>query len=167
MNSNVIDLIVRYRDKGILIDTNLLLVLLVGNVNPSWVGRVGKTEHYAEEDYERIRDILIQFNRFIIVPQILTETGNLIKRNSANASAYEDLNLEILKFVHNAATSEARILSRRIVVQPAFQNLGYADAAIIHAANRGHLIFTDDGPLQSMARNSGVDVLPFSWLRDA
>ena len=167
MNSNVSDLIVRYRDKGILIDTNLLLVLLVGNVNPSWVGRVGKTAKYSEEDYELVRDILVQFNRFILIPQVLTETGNLIKRNSGNASANEDLNLEILKFVHNDATSEARVLSKRIVVQRAFQNLGYADAAIIQTAIRGHLIFTDDGPLQSMAWNSGVEVLPFDWLRNA
>ena len=58
MNSNVGDLITEYRDKGILIDTNLLLVLLVGNVDRRQVGRIARTEKYNREDYERITDVL-------------------------------------------------------------------------------------------------------------
>lgn len=55
MNPNVGSLISQYRDKGILIDTNLLLVLLVGNVQPRLVGRTARTDGYSIEDYERIK----------------------------------------------------------------------------------------------------------------
>jgi len=164
MNTNVGDLIARYRDKGILIDTNLLLVLLVGNIDLRLIGKVARTEKYSPEDYERIRDVLVLFTRFIILPQVMTETGNLLKRNCPTASTLQDLHLEFLRFVHDVKTRESRALSRRITVHPAFNDLGYADAAILTAADGKHLVFTDDGPLQGMAWSRGVDVLPFQWL---
>ena len=165
MNSNVGDLIAQYRDKGILIDTNLFLVVLVGNIDRRLVGRIGKTEKYTREDYERITDILGLFNRFIIIPQVLTEVGNMLKRNCPSVNTLLDLSLELRRFAHSEATRESRSSSKRITLHPAFQELGYADAAILNAAAGRHLLFTDDGPLQGRAWRSGVDVLPFEWLR--
>lgn len=164
MNSNIPDLIIRYRDKGVLIDTNLLLVLLVGNVDPRLVGRSCRTEEYTRKDYELIRDLLVRFNRLITIPQVLAETGNFLKRNCPTANTMLDLHLELRFFTLIAR--ESRSLSKRIVAHPAFPQLGYTDAAIIHAAARGsHLILTNDGPLQGLASGCGLDVLPFDWLR--
>ncbi len=165
MNDNVGDLIARFCTKGILIDTNLLIVLLVGNIDPRMVGKFSSTNHYSRDDYERIRDVLVHFNRFIILPQVLTEAGNLLKRNCPTARTLQDLHLELLRFVHSDAVHEARSLSRRITTHHAFTHLGYADAAILHAAGEKYLIFTDDGPLQGFAWNAGAGVLPFGWLR--
>lgn len=165
MNTNVYDLIAKYRDKGILIDTNLLLVVLVGNIDQRLVGRIARTETYTREDYERIRDVLAGFNRFIIIPQVLTEAGNLLKRNCPDANTLLDLGLELRRFILHSATRESRPSARRVAVHPVFDNLGYADAAILQAASGRHLVFTDDGSLQSRAFGCGVDVLPFDWLR--
>jgi hypothetical protein len=44
MNPNVLPLVAQYRDKGILIDTNLLLVLLLVNVDRRQVGKIRKTD---------------------------------------------------------------------------------------------------------------------------
>lgn len=165
MNSNVSGLVARFRDKGVLIDTNLLLVLLVGNIDPRLIGKTARTEKYSRDDYERIRDVLAFFNRFIILPQVLTEAGNLLKRNCPTASILQDLHLEFQRFVHGGETRESRVLSRRITFHPAFPDLGYADAAILSTANGKYLVFTDDGPLQGVAWQFGLDVLPFEWLR--
>ena len=80
MNPNVGDLIARYRDKGVLIDTNLLLVLLVGNIDLRLIGKTARTDKYSSADYERIRDLLVLFNRLILLPQVLTEAGNLLRK---------------------------------------------------------------------------------------
>lgn len=165
MNANVNHLIAKYRDAGILIDTNLLLVVLVGNIDQRFVGRIARTDKYTREDYERITDVLIRFNRFIIIPQVLTEAGNLLKRNCPNANTLLDLGLELQRFILHANTCESRPSARRISIHPVYADLGYADAAILHAATDRHLIFTDDGPLQSRASGCGADVLPFEWLR--
>jgi rRNA-processing protein FCF1 len=140
-------------------------VLLVGNIDRRLVGRIGKTDKYTREDYERITEVLEQFNRFIIVPQVLTEAGNMLKRNCPTANTLLDLSLELKRFVHSEATRESRASSKRITIHPAFEDLGYADAAILHVAAGRHLVFTDDGPLKGLAWSSGVDVLPFDWLR--
>ncbi len=167
MNSNIPDLIAQYRDKGILIDTNLLLVLVVGNIDRRLVGRMGRTEKYTSDDYERISELLSCFNRLIILPQVLTETGNMLKRNCPYRNTLLDLGLELKRFVHARDTRESRASSKRITLHPTFEELGYADAAILHAAADRHLVFTDDGPLQGMAYQVGVDVLPFYWLRSS
>lgn len=164
MNSNVLPLVAQFRDKGILIDTNLLLVLLVGNVDRRQVGRIGRTEKYSRENYERITDVLGYFNRFIIIPQVITEAGNMLKRNCPTASTRLDLSMALKYFVHAGATRESRALSKRITIHPAFEDLGYADAAVLNVAAGHHLVFTDDGPLQNRAWSCGVDVLPFDWL---
>ena len=165
MNPNIGSLISQYREKGILIDTNLLLVLLVGNVQPRLIGRTARTDGYSIEDYEHITDILSHFNRFITMPQILTETGNLLKRNCPNENTRLDLNREFAIFVHLGLTREVRKLSRRVTIHPKFSNLGYADAAILTVAAGKYLLLTADEPLQNFAGALGVDVLPFQWLR--
>jgi len=165
MNPNVSNLIVQYRDKGVLFDTNLLLVLLVGNIEPRLIGKIARTDAFSRSDYERLRDVLGCFTRFVVLPQILTEAGNLLKRNCPTASTLLDLNRELAGFVHAAQTRESRVSSRRVTIHPAFPQLGYADAAVLTAAAGKHLLVTADGPLQGMAWASGVDVLPFAWLQ--
>lgn len=164
MNPNIVHLISQYRDKGILIDTNLLLVFLVGNVEPRLVGRAASTNDYSCADYDQIRYVIGCFNRIITIPQVLTETGNMLKRNCSNNTRL-DLSRELALFVHSSQTQEARILSKRITAHPAFNDLGYADAAILSSASGKHLLMTADEPLQSFASALGIDVLPFQWLR--
>ena len=165
MNANISDLVAHYRDRGILIDTNLFLVLVVGNIDPRLIGITARTDGYSRSDYERLWDVLVHFNRFVILPQILTEAGNLLKRNCPTANTLLDLSLELARFVHSDQTRESRVLSKRVTLHRSFTQLGYADAAILTAAAGKYLLLTADGPLQAMASTSGVDVLPFQWLQ--
>ena len=163
MRSNVFPLVERFRSKGLLIDTNLLLVLLVGNVEPRLVGKMARTTDYNPTDYEKIRELIELFRpRIATIPQVLTETGNLLKRNSGNLRF--DLQRQLALFI--AGSLEARILSKRVPPHPAFDDLGYADTAILKAASGRFLLVTDDGPLQGRAAACGVDTLPFGWLRE-
>jgi hypothetical protein len=165
MNPNFAELVSHYRDRGALIATNLFLVLLVGNVDPRLIGTTARTDGYSASDYERLRDVLIHFNRFLILPQILTEAGNLLKRNCPTAKTLLDFSLELARFVHAEQTREARVTSKRVTLHPTFPQLGYADAAILTAAAGKYLLVTADRPLQGMAWSTGVDVLPFQWLQ--
>ena len=165
MNPNFSELVSQYRNRGALIDTNLFLVLVVGNVDPRLIGTTARTDGYSAAEYERLRDVLVHFNRFVILPQILTEAGNLLKRNCPTANTLLDLTLELARFVHAGETREARVASKRVTLHPTFLQLGYADAAILTAAAGKYLLVTADGPLQGMAWSAGVDVLPFQWLQ--
>ena len=166
MNPNSADLVVQYRERGAIVDTNLFLVLLLGNVDPRLVGITARTDGYSPADYEMLRDVLAHFSRIVILPQILTEAGNLLKRNCPTANTLTDLNIELARFVHAAEAREVTVSAKRATLHPAFHRLGYADAAILAAATGRYLLLTADGPLQGMAWSSGVDVLPFDWLKN-
>lgn len=167
MNPNIAELVTHYRGRGAVIDTNLFLVLLLGNVDPRLIGKTARTDGYSASDYELLRAILEHFARIVILPQILTEAGNLLKRNCRYRNTLLDLHIELARIVHFSQTKEASVSAKRATRHPAFHTLGYADAAILAAANGRYLLLTADGPLQNMAWSSGVDVLPFDWLKNS
>ncbi|MBN8459613.1 MAG: hypothetical protein J0M04_17425 [Verrucomicrobia bacterium] len=165
MNSNIAELVTRYRGRGAVVDTNLFLVLLLGNVDPRLIGNTARTDGYSAADYDLLREVLEQFARIVILPQILTEAGNLLKRNCRYPNTLLDLHDELARIIHFAQTKESSVSAKRATLHPAYHALGYADAAILAAANGRYLLLTADGPLQNMAWSSGVDVLPFDWLK--
>lgn len=165
MNPNIQELVTRFRNEGVVVDTNLLLVLLVGNVDPRLVGTVARTDGYSQRDYDLLIAILRQFSKIIFLPQILTETGNLLKRNCPTNDLLFDLQRSFARLVCSSGSLESRALSRRVVISAHFQKLGYADAAILASARDRHLILTADGPLQRVAGSNGMAVLPFQWIQ--
>lgn len=167
MNPNIAELVTRYRERGAVVDTNLILVLLLGNVDPRLIGNAARTDGYSASDYELLCEVLAHFARIVMLPQILTEAGNLLKRNCRFPNTLLDLHLELARIVHVAQTKEASVSAKRATQHPAYQALGYADAAILAATTGRYLLLTADGPMQNMAWSAGVDVLPFDWLKNS
>ncbi len=50
-----------YKQKGILIDTNILLLWFVGSVNRSRIFQFNRTEQFLPEDYDLLLQILSYF----------------------------------------------------------------------------------------------------------
>lgn len=51
MNTFALELISRYAPRGILIDTNILLLYFVGTTNPDRIARFKRTQTFVKEDY--------------------------------------------------------------------------------------------------------------------
>lgn len=161
MNSNCIDRIFRFRDRGILLDTNLLLVFVVGNVEPGLLG--GKrTTGYSVKDYQQIQAILAEFGKFVVLPQILAETAAMLKQCASEVSTVQRLNEELARFIHDSRVIELLPSSKDAVLHPAYRWLHYTDAAILEGAGEEYLIFTADGGL---IREAGERALPFDWVK--
>ncbi|MDY6781173.1 MAG: hypothetical protein SW833_01230 [Cyanobacteriota bacterium] len=77
MKEFIRDLIRRYGAKGILIDTNILLLLFVGGVNRERISKFKRTEQFVPEDYDFLLAFLPKFNKFVTTPNILTEVNSL------------------------------------------------------------------------------------------
>lgn len=165
MNTNVEELINRFRSQGVLVDTNLLLLLLVGNVDQRLIGEVGRTQNYQVEDYLRLRQVLVEFERVVFLPQILSEVGNLMLKNCPTENTRYELLRAFERFVMSPDSLEARMTSRKVVSHVSFSKVGYTDAAILAVARGRYLVLTADGPLQGIAQRGQADVLPFQWLR--
>ncbi len=77
MIENLDELIARYRKAGILVDTNLLLLLFMGNFQPARITTFKRTQQFVEEDFQLLMLLLGYFDKIITTPNILTEVSNL------------------------------------------------------------------------------------------
>ena len=77
MNAHVRSLVPRYKSRGLLIDTNILLLFFVGLYDRSWVERFKRTRRYTAQDFDLLMEIVLRFDRIITTPHILSEVSNL------------------------------------------------------------------------------------------
>ncbi len=72
-------LVQKYRRKGILVDANLLVVLLVGKLGPAHLKncRATKANSFTPGDYSLLVQGVTKFDTLVTTPHILTEVSNL------------------------------------------------------------------------------------------
>ena len=78
MTTTYVDtLLLEYRTRGILVDTNLLLLYFVGSLDLNRIERFKRTRKYTIPDFHVLVQLLTYFGRVVITPHILTEVSNL------------------------------------------------------------------------------------------
>ena len=65
------------RARGVLIDTNLLVLLVVGSVNRDRIPRFKRTSEYTPVDWDLLTGILEQIPRRYSIAHILAEVSTL------------------------------------------------------------------------------------------
>ncbi len=164
MEHHADSLISQYRTRGVLVDTNLLLLLLVGIYDRTRVERTKRLrDKYRAEDLDILVAVLDQFQTRVTTPHILTETSNLLSQVLSGYVKTEVFSL----FAGLVSTewSEQSAASSALVTVPEFLRLGLADIAISEAARGSYLVLTDDAPLATHLATLNVDALNFTYLR--
>ncbi len=67
----------KYKTKGLLIDSNLLLLYFIGSYNIDLITSYKRTKKYTREDFYTLKDFTNSFNKLVTTPNILTEVSNL------------------------------------------------------------------------------------------
>jgi hypothetical protein len=157
-----VTLIKKHRGRGVLLDANLLIVLLVGTVNRFRIAKFNRTSQYSPEDF----DLLVQLvykgfgGNIIVTPHVLSQASDLAalpgEEFLASRSVFQAL---VIK------SQEIYDLSKDLVANPVFTMLGLADAAVAAVCSRGTLIMTDDRALHGALEKRGSDSLYFPDLR--
>lgn len=75
--SEITDQFQRYRQAGIMVDTNILLLFFIGAFDQNLIPRFKRTRQFTVEDYATLIDILGPFDKIVATPHILTEVSNL------------------------------------------------------------------------------------------
>lgn len=151
----------QYRRKGIIVDTNLLLLALVGGTS-SIVG-FKRTRGYSDEDYQLLLKVIDQFEKLVSTPHILAEVSNLT--NGIYGSKLHDFyttlkeSLSTIIEIHNPALD----ISRDYELSP----YGLTDVGIVAAAKDNYLVLTDDLRVAGFAHQHCVDVVNFNHIREA
>ncbi|NJM00143.1 MAG: hypothetical protein HC924_15690 [Synechococcaceae cyanobacterium SM2_3_2] len=157
-------LISSYCHRGILVDTNILLLFFVGSVNRKRISRFSRTEKYTIDDFELLLSAFKTFSQVITTPHILTEVYNFI-----NQIGDPDRSLCLKEMAHVVQHlpkfQEVLIESKQITKSPGFIKFGLTDCGIQEVAQGEYLVLTDDLRLASYLGSQGLDVLNFNHIR--
>ncbi len=151
----------RYREKGLLVDANLLLLYLIGELEMTLVPRFKRTRGFTVDEFLLVKAIVESFSRVVTTPGVLTEVSNLAGHLEGKwRPPFFTLLAEKVQ-----SLQEEYIPSRHAAHTVTFQKLGLTDSAIILACEGRYLAFTADFPLANFMETNRLDVLNFNHIR--
>ena len=147
--------------KGVLVDTGVLLLYVVGTCDRKQITSYKRTNTFAEEDYDTLVDILRSCGTMVTTPNILTEVSNLLKQGNTHMRE-----LRFKSFAKTIGSSEERYEeSVRLSHMPEFRRFGLADASIYEVACAGYLVLTVDSRLADYLLRKGLGAINFNHIR--
>lgn len=136
----------------IIIDSNSLVVLLLGNMNPNLVSKHRRTSIYDKEDYFNLLRVIKSYKNLLVIPNIWTEVDNLLNNFSGNYRyEYVKVISELIK-----ETSEKYLESKIIVSKDYFSSIGLTDSLILELGKNCEFIITSDSKLSDYARANNI-----------
>lgn len=163
--------IARHAANGVILDSNLLVVYLVGLHNEKDVPRFlprssGKGRAVCfPDDFILIKSLLLKnsVKHFVVTPQILAEISNLTFEHFPDAELKLYIN-RVLTFISLA--KEEPSMKDELLKIPQLPHVGFADASIIKAAKDGkYLVLTEDLKCMAMLQSEGCCVYNINHLR--
>jgi hypothetical protein len=146
---------------SVLLDANLLLLLVVGATDRSYIKRHKRLKAYTESDFDALQEIIQTMTGIVVTPNILTEVSNLAKQIAEPARA--EIALTFRALVHGL--EESYVPSKQAAVQPEFTRLWLTDAGILEELTDGHVLLTADLGLYLAALNRGKVAENFNYRR--
>jgi hypothetical protein len=161
MSDHVLQLVERYRSRGVLVDSNVLLLYFVGAYERRLVPRFKRTAQFTVQDYDLLVYFLSNFRRIVPTPNILTEVNALLGQlgEPPKIQCRARFGPEI------ARLGEDYVPSADAVGLDQFPRLGLTDAVIARLAKGNHLVLTDDAKLAVFLERTQIDVVNFNHLR--
>lgn len=123
-----------------LLDTNLLVLLVVGRLDQDLIARHRRLKQFEPEDYDRLLRALAGTDRILVTPNTLTETSNLLSYQRGA------LGLALAAELRSLIDAEIEIVVPSVVAaaRSEFPRLGLADAALAEIASAQQPLLTAD-----------------------
>lgn len=138
----------------ILIDSNALVVFIVGLIDLKLIGKHNKTSIYDEEDFYDLLAVIGNHEHLIVLPNIWTEVDNLL--NKFGGSHKYNYIIKLTETIKS--TSEKYIESKVGVESHNMFDLGLTDSLILEVAKDCKLLITSDSNLSDRAIANGIKV---------
>lgn len=158
MNNHLARLIKQYDNRGLLLDSVLFILLVVGTHNPKLIGKDKRLATYTHEDFDLLFSFVKLFKKFITTPNVLTEVSNLsghLFKTDFPAKFAQYINL----------MDEHYVPAKKICNSDLFYDVGITDTAIADLAKDQYLVLTDDLRLVGKLEKRSVDVINFNHIR--
>lgn len=138
----------------ILIDTNALIILIIGQIDTRLINSHKRTSIYEEQDYYDLVDVIGSTDQLIVLPNVWTEVDNLLNNFGGNQK-YQ----YIMKITETIKSSSERFINSLVGVQSdSFFDLGLTDSLLLDFAKQCEFLVTSDSSLSDYAIASGIKV---------
>jgi predicted nucleic acid-binding protein len=146
---------------GLLVDTNLLVLFVVGAVNRDRIKTFKRTSQHTQEDYDLLLRIRAEYRTLYTVAHVLAEVSNLTDLTGPERQQARSILKEAILLL-----TEAEMPSARAAEDVLYPKLGLVDASI-GAVARAHkcTVLTDDLDLYHLLMRQKVKALNFTFLR--
>ncbi|WGD31675.1 hypothetical protein AncyloWKF20_07605 [Ancylobacter sp. WKF20] len=145
------------------IDTNLLLLFVVGVTNKNYIQLHKRLNAFFDGDYELLLKAIRGYKAIVLTPNVVSETSNLIRMTSEPRSSEIANRFEVLiKNTPEVYISSASASSRR-----EHARLGITDCGLIELSAEGAHILTTDYDLFHAVSACGFTAVNFNHLREA
>lgn len=161
---NLDTIVDKYAGGGALLDANLMLLLVIGSADRTYIENFSRTRRYTENDFIALSRILRRFRVIHTTPNILTEASNLMNRidDKNKSKVYGILSKYITVF------GEHYVPSVKAGVDSRFPKFGLTDVCILLLVQQSELLLiTDDFPLAGLVQKRGYDVINFNHVRES
>lgn len=149
-------------NRRVLVDSNLLLLMIVGAANPDWIELYKRTSIYTSDSYGKLNKLIGQSSGLIATPNILTEVSNLL--NAAKGTRRHRFYQGLASLIEQM--DEIYVPSDTVSRHPLFTDLGVTDLGFEEAIRQTQAIaLTDDAPLANHLALQGIDTINFNHLR--
>jgi len=144
------------------VDTNLLVLLVVGAASPDYIAKHKRLEEYTADDFDLLGLIIADFSEIVVLPHILAETSSLCRQIDNPARNRIQTAFKMLI----ATTPELPIPSSLGLEREEFDELGLTDALILHFCSMelngiSPTLITSDSRLANRAFSFGYSAIDY------
>ena len=147
--------------RQIILDSNLLVLLIVGLTDPNLISKHKRTKSYEKEDFDLLAKIIYNYDQVVLNPHILTETSNLV-------SQIGEPTMSLLRKTLLALLEEQKEVFQESIdigKHTSFIRLGLTDCAILNIIKSELPLITVDLDLYLMAVKENENTVNFNHLR--
>ena len=157
--ARIAPLLGRYRGRGVLLDSNVLVVYVVGRADRRLVRRLAATKDFDGKDAAFLSAIVASVGGLVATPHVLAEVNGLLNVGGLGQLRYGVLGAfaEVLREVDEVYQPGAETPN-----DPAFRHLGLTDTAVLALAAKGPLVVSKDGGLCNELWSRGAEALYYN-----
>jgi hypothetical protein len=166
LNDRLLGFVSQHKTQGILLDTNVLLLLLFAIHQPDKIGKK-RLEKYGESDGELLISYIKQFSRVLTTQHVLAETSNLL-RQIVSGQLSSDLSKKFhpLFCLNQPNSFEQCEVEGGSIDIDLFSQLGLTDSGLAAVVQTKRLLLTDDLDLYLATISRGGDAINFTHMRE-
>src|SRR4051812_35268145 len=112
---------------SVVLDSNLLLLLVVGVADREYIKKHRRLQSYSEADFDLLRRLIAPMSAIVVTPNILTEVSNFAKQIAEPARTRIATAFTVLL----DKLDEQYVASKQAAAQPEFSRLWLTDSGIL------------------------------------